>query len=346
MMKHFPLFLILLLLPLLSFSQDEKQYSVACVGFYNIENLFDTINQPEVRDEEFTPDGPNAWTSERYYDKLNKLAYVIARIGTDISPDGMAILGLSEIENRSVIQDLIDQAELKDRGYAIVHYDSPDRRGVDVGLIYQQRYFQPSNTKSYRLRLPDRPNFLTRDQLLVSGYLQGEMIHLIVNHWPSRSGGEQRSRPLRMAAADLTRHIVDSLLHMDPNAKILVMGDLNDDPVDPSVKRNLKAVGSEEHLDGFRLYNPMESLYKKGIGSLAYRDNWNLFDQVILSQALIPKDQPGWFLHTARVYNKEYLRQVSGSFKGYPFRSFAGGNYLGGYSDHFPVYVVLARPIP
>jgi predicted extracellular nuclease len=155
MMKHLSLFLIFFLLPLLGFSQKEKQYSVACVGFYNIENLFDTIDQPEVRDEEFTPDGPNAWTSERYNDKLTKLAYVIARIGTDISPDGMAILGLSEIENRGVIQDLIEQAELKDRGYAIVHYDSPDRRGVDVGLIYQPRYFQPVSYT--HLTLPTTP---------------------------------------------------------------------------------------------------------------------------------------------------------------------------------------------
>ena len=334
----------MLLLPWILQCQEDKRYRIACIGFYNVENLFDTIDQPEVNDQEFTPTGPNAWGNQRYEEKLNNLAEVISRIGTDHSPDGLALLGLSEIENRGVIEDLIRRPELKARGYAVVHYDSPDRRGVDVGLIYQPKYFQVTGSRSYRLKIPTEPDFLSRDQLLVSGYLDGEQVHVIVNHWPSRRGGEQSSRHLRNAAADLSRHIVDSLLRMDPEAKIMVMGDLNDDPVDISVRHHLRAVGKKANVDPSRMYNPMEEMFNKGIGSLAYRDSWNLFDQIIVSPGLVPAEQKGWFLYATRVFNKEFLKQKTGTFKGYPFRSFAGGAYLGGYSDHFPVYVILAKP--
>lgn len=324
--------------------QGDPKYRVACIGFYNVENLFDTIDQPEVNDVEFTPTGPNAWGNERYQEKLQNLSEVISKIGTDISPDGVAVLGLSEIENRSVIEDLISMPLLRSREYAIVHYDSPDRRGVDVGLIYQPKYFRVTNSRSYRLVVEGEPNFLSRDQLLVSGYLDGEPLHIIVNHWPSRRGGEQSSRHLRNAAADLSRRIVDSLQQLDPQAKVMVMGDLNDDPVNMSVRHHLRAVGKTKNLDPSRMYNPMEDLFQKGIGSLAYRDSWNLFDQIIVTPPLAYREQKGWFLYGTRVFNKEFLKQKTGSFKGYPFRSFAGGSYLGGYSDHFPVYVILAKP--
>lgn len=324
--------------------QGQERYRAVCIGFYNVENLFDTINQPDVNDEEFTPSGSSAWTSVRYQEKLNNLATVVFSVGTDITPDGLALLGLSEIENRQVIEDLLNTAPLSNRKYEIVHYDSPDRRGVDVGLIYQPKYFQPINSASYRLTIPGNPGFLSRDQLLVSGFLDGEMVHVIVNHWPSRRGGEKASRPLRNAAADLSRHIVDSLLKIDPLAKVLVMGDLNDDPVNPSVRQHLKATGKREFATGDRMYNPMEDLYRKGIGSLAYQDSWNLFDQIVVSSGLAQRSDKGWYVHSALVYNKELLRQKSGAFKGYPFRTYAGGVYLGGYSDHFPVYVILAKP--
>lgn len=345
MQRLLTLILTLALIGYSGYSQEEKQYKVACIGFYNVENLFDTIDQEDVRDEEFTPAGSNNWSGERYKEKLDRLSDVLGQVATDLSPDGLAIVGLSEIENRSVIEDLIETPELKERDYGIVHYDSPDRRGVDVGLIYQKKYFRVTNSESYHLTIEDKPDFLSRDQLLVSGYLDDELIHIIVNHWPSRRGGEQRSRPLRNAAADLNRHIIDSLLQLDPDAKVMVMGDLNDDPVDPSVRKHLKAVGHASMVNSYRMFNPMEELYRQGIGTLAYRDKWNLFDQIIISPAFLPKSQPGWFFHKARVFNKEFLRQKTGNFKGYPYRSYAGGVYLGGYSDHFPVYVILAKPI-
>ncbi len=325
-------------------AQKQEKFRAVCVGFYNVENLFDTIDQPEVNDAEFTPAGSSAWNTFRYNEKLNNLATVIFGIATDITPDGLAVLGLSEIENRQVVEDLLKTAPLNKREYAIVHYDSPDRRGVDVGLIYQPKYYKVTNTASYRLTIKEMPDFLSRDQLLVSGYLDGEMVHFIVNHWPSRRGGEQASRPLRNAAADLNKHIIDSIMAIDPQAKIIVMGDLNDDPVNPSVRQHLKATGNREHATGNRMYNPMEELYRKGIGSLAYQDSWNLFDQIIVSPGLARHQGRGWYLHSALVYNKEFLRQKSGSFKGYPFRTYAGGVYMGGYSDHFPVYAILAKP--
>jgi hypothetical protein len=179
--------------------------------------------------------------------------------------------------------------------------------------------------------------------LIVSGMLDGEKIHLIVNHWPSRSGGEKRSRSKRIKAAKLNRQIVDSLFSEDPYAKVITMGDFNDDPTSPSVKDHLKAQRKVEGLKMKELYNPMEDLAKKGLGSLAYRDSWNLFDQIIISTELTKKDFSSYRFYKAGIYNKTYLVNAHGRYKGYPYRSFANGGYTGGYSDHFPVYVYLVK---
>jgi hypothetical protein len=324
-------------------AQQETKYKVAIVGFYNLENLFDTINNIELRNsEEFTPEGRNKWTSKRYHEKLNNMAFVISKIAKETSPDGIALLGVSEIENKGVLEDLVKDPQIKDRNYQIVHYDSPDWRGVDVALLYQPKYFKVTNSNSHWLNMADT-SFRTRDQLVVSGLLDGEMVHVIVNHWPSRSGGEKASRPKRNAAADLTRHIVDSLFAIDKNAKILVMGDLNDDPVNPSVKDHLRTKGKTDQLLEGDLFNPMYKMYKDGIGSLAYRDTWNLFDQVIVSQGLLGEDKATFKFYNAKVFNKSFLKQEEGAYAGYPLRTFAGGVYMNGYSDHFPVYVTLIK---
>jgi len=326
-------------------AQQDVKYSVASVGFYNLENLFDTVNNIELQNStEFTPEGLNKWTSKRYHEKLKNMAFVISEIATDVTPDGLAILGIAEIENRGVLEDLVKESIIIKRNYQIVHYDSPDERGVDVGLLYQPRYFKVTNSRSHTLKMADT-SFLTRDQLVVSGLLGGEMIHVIVNHWPSRRGGEKASRPDRNAAADLSRSIVDSLLKIDPNAKILVMGDLNDDPVNQSVKDHLRAKGREDLLMSGDMFNPMYKLYKEGIGSLAYDDAWNLFDQIIVSQGLLGPDKSTWKYYNARVYNKNYMKQKDGAYAGYPLRTFAGGVYMNGYSDHFPVYVNLVKEV-
>jgi exonuclease III len=264
-------------------------------------------------------------------------------MGTEIHPMGMQILGLSEVENRGVIEDLIATPALAPRNYDIVHYDSPDKRGIDVALIYQPEFFKVYNSKSYELTVPGRDDFFSRDQLLVSGVADGDTIHVIVAHWPSRSGGEKRSQPARIEAGKLGRHIVDSLLTENANARIVYMGDLNDDPVNASVKRFLKSDGRKEAAVGDMLYNPMVDLYNKGIGTLAWRDSWNLFDQTILSPGLVSGDGGRYRFFGAKVFNKPYLRQQDGNFAGYPFRTYVGNNYRGGYSDHFPVYVILVR---
>lgn len=323
----------------------EKRLAPMLVGFYNLENIFDTIDQPEVLDEEFLPDGVNQWTGERYLRKLHNMARVIAAIGTDVHPDGLAVLGICEVENRSVVEDLVRTAPIDKRGYRVVSHEGPDARGVDVGLIYNPKYFTLLAQKAYRLTMPEDPEFKTRDQLLVSGLLDGDTIHVIVNHWPSRRGGEKRSDPKRCAAADLGRHIVDSLLARNPDARIFHMGDLNDDPINASLRKHLRVVGEKERAKNGVLYGPMGDLYEKGIGSLAWNDSWNLFDQISLSPAVVTGAGGRYVYHSVRIFNEPWLRQKEGAFAGYPHRSFVGTEWKDGYSDHFPVYVVLVKEV-
>jgi len=190
-----------------------------------------------------------------------------------------------------------------------------------------------------------RERIYTRDQLLVSGMFDGEMIHLIVNHWPSRRGGEARSRPKRVAAAKLNKRIVDSLQSIDPYAKIIVMGDLNDDPTNASVKDVLKAKSKMENVKLKGIYNPMENLAKKGLGSNAYRDAWSLFDQIMFTKPLLDRDFSSYRFYKAGIFNKQYLTNKKGRYKGYPKRSFSNGNFTDGFSDHFPVYVYIVKEI-
>lgn len=324
----------------------KKEYTVANIGFYNLENLFDTIVDPDttkILQDEFTPEGKNAWTGERYRTKLDKLAEVISQIGTDITPDGLAVLGVSEIENREVLEDLVKTEKLKKFGYEIVHFHSPDRRGIDVGLLYQPKYFQVTSTSSIPLVDPENPRFITRDQLLVSGLLDGEEFHFVVAHWPSRRGGQKRSAPRRNFAGQVGRSIVDSIMQVNPKAKIIYMGDLNDDPKDESVRKHLRSGKKPENLEPGELYNPMAKLFDKGIGTLAWRDTWNLFDQLIMTQEVLNHDSKGFWHYRTKVFNKPFLKTPSGNFAGYPFRTFAGGRYQGGYSDHFPVYTILVK---
>ena len=324
-------------------AQEQQAYKVGLVGFYNLENLFDTIDDPLKQDEEFLPQGANQWNTEKYLNKLHNMAYAISTIGTDITPDGIAVLGMSEMENRHVLEDLVTQPELKNRNYQVVHYDSPDRRGVDVALIYNPKYFKLTSSKSYRTVVPNDPEFITRDQLLVSGLFDGEMMHFIVMHWPSRYGGEKRSMPGRVAAATLCRHIADSILREDQNAKIIMMGDLNDYPDNKSVTEYLRASGDMKDLRNGEFFNPMYELHKKGYGTNYYRDVPAVLDQTIITPGLLPTDYSTYQYKNVKVHNKEFLKQHGGKYNGYPFRTFGSGVWMGGYSDHFPVYVILLK---
>lgn len=327
-------------------SAQDKQYKVGCVAFYNLENLYDTINDPNTNDDDFTPTGSYQWNSKRYYEKLDHLSTVISQIGDEYVKGGPVVMGLSEVETQGVLEDLVSQPALKSSNYGIVHYDSPDKRGVDVALIYQKAHFTVESSKPVKLTIPGRTDFFTRDQLVVCGKFDGEQMYFIVNHWPSRRGGEKRSAALRNAAADLTKSIVDSIQKIDSTSKIIIMGDLNDDPVNNSLVKHLKAKGDEKEVGKKDLYNPMYNLFKKeGVGSLAYRDNWNLFDQIIVSGTLLGDDRSTYKFFKAKIFNKNFLTQKEGAFSGYPWRSYVGTSYQGGYSDHFPAYIFLTEEV-
>ncbi len=328
-------------------SAQEKQYRVGAIGFYNFENLFDTEDDPAINDEEFTPDGLRKWVPNLYQEKLSNLAQVVSELGTELTPDGVAILGVAEIENRSVLEDFAKQPKVADRNYQVVHFDSPDRRGIDVALLYQPKYFKVTGSRAIPLVIHDDAGerIYTRDILFVSGEFDGEALHVLVNHWPSRSGGEARTQSFRNAGALLCKQVSDSLTKADPAAKILIMGDLNDDPVSPSVRKILAAEGNLKDVRTRGFYNPMFELYKKGIGTLAYQDAWSLFDQIILSKGLLNPRNSGYRFYQVNIHNPSYLYQKSGHFKGYPFRTFGGDVYMGGYSDHFPVYVYLIKEL-
>lgn len=321
-----------------AFAQKKKE--IACVGFYNLENLFDTVDDPNKRDEEYLPDGKNKWTQKKYESKLFNMARVISEIGKEGSKDGFAILGVCEVENRDVLEDLVKQPAIVARNLKIVHDNSPDKRGIDVALLYNPKRFKFIEKRAYRLNAfkEDGDTLFTRNQLLVTGKLDKERVHVIVNHWPSRSGGEKRSRPSRNKAGQLCRSIVDSILMAEPKAKIFVMGDLNDDPTNDSVKKYLMTKANKKEMSDKYLYNPWENILADGYGTLAYRDNWNLFDQIIMSNAIVDKKTKGYKLLTAKIFRKKYMIQQEGRYKGYTFRGRDGG-----YSDHLPTYVYLVR---
>lgn len=324
-------------------SADEKQFEVYGVAFYNLENLFDTINNNGKYDLEYSPAGAKQWNTTKYNNKLHNLAYAISQMKTPMTKIGPAIIGISEIENRSVVEDLVNQPEIKDKRYQIVHHDSPDRRGVDVGLIYNPRLFRVLNVTNTPLIIPDKPSFRTRDAMCVTGLLGGEKVSIIVNHWPSRLGGQEQSSPLREAAAALNKHIADSLLADDPNQGIIIMGDLNDDPQNKSCAEILKARKNIKDVQKGGFYNPWWSMLDKGIGTLAYKGSWNLFDQIILSDYFLGDDRSSLKFFRADVLNKEFLKTKEGDRQGYPLRTFASGVYLNGYSDHFPTQVFLVK---
>ena len=319
---------------------------IVTVGFYNLENLFDTEDDPLINDEEFTPDGRRSWTEDKYQEKLANMAYVISQIGIDQNPKGVALLGVSEVENRKVLEDLVIQPSIKDRGYKIIHMDSPDRRGIDVAYLYDPSQFQviEYDTIPFIIYDGDGGRRFTRNILHLKGVLDGDTSYFLVNHWPSRSGGEARSAPNRIHGAKLVRTFVDSLTAIDPQTKIIVMGDLNDDPNSSSIKNYLRARTRIKETSPGELFNPMADYYRRGIGSNAYRDSWSLFDQIILSSGYTDCDS-GYCFYKAYVFNKRFLVQPSGKYKGYPFRTFGGDKYQGGYSDHFPVYAHLIQKI-
>lgn len=346
-MQFFRFLLPILLLGSGALFAQEQAYKVGLIGFYNLENLFDTLDTPDVRDTEFTPTGPKLYDSRIYHEKLDNLAKVVSQLGAELTPDGVALLGVAEIENRSVLEDFVAHPRLVERDYQIVHFDSPDKRGIDVGLLYNPKYYTVTESRAVPLmiyELDDTTRVYTRDVLLVGGLFDGDPLYVLVNHWPSRSGGEAASAYRRNAAALLCKQLADSIHQAVPAAKVVIMGDLNDDPTSASVADILQARRKPNQVRGEGFYNPMWDFYRRGIGTLAYRDSWNLFDQLIINHNLLDEDQEGYRFYQAYIFNPSYMVQKSGHWRGYPLRTFAGDTYLGGYSDHFPVYMALIKP--
>ncbi|GMN09723.1 endonuclease [Croceitalea sp. MTPC9] len=339
------LYSLFFLLPFFLFGQTKKTYKIRTIAFYNVENLFDTINDTLIFDDERTSLGSYHWTQKRYQKKINHISKVLSEIGKDITSTSPDIIGLCEVEKAAVLTDLVQHQNLKEKDYGFIHFDSPDERGIDVALLYKKASFLPDTFKSHRLLLFNEEGHrdYTRDQLVVSGLLDDGQVYLIINHWPSRSGGEARSKPYRKKAAELNKRIIDSIQRLDVTAKIISMGDFNDDPRDNSFKKVLKTRGKIKQLDSTSLYNPMEKLYKKGVGSLAYRDKWNLFDQFFFTSNLVKNKKDSYSFWKAGVFSPNYLKTPNGRYKGYPYRTYVGTTYQGGYADHFPVYLYLIK---
>ncbi len=325
----------------------QKNYQIKTIAFYNLENLFDTIDDPTKNDELSPIMGIKKNRALVYKKKLNNMARVIAEIGMKESKNSPVIVGVAEIENYKVLEDLVSTKSLISKGYGIIHYDSPDLRGIDVALLYQPKYFRPIHHENFEVRLWDGKGIriFTRDQLLVSGYLDDELIHIIVNHWPSRRGGVEKSSFKREKAAYVTTQIIDKIRIGDPKAKIIIMGDLNDDPTDTSLKKVLKTKAKKVNVHEGDIYNPMEDMFRRGQNTLVYRDNINLFDQIMFTSPLLTttKDYSSYKMYKTGVFNPQYLTTQTGKYKGYPFRSFSRNGFLGGYSDHYPVYMYLIK---
>ncbi len=339
---------------------QDKKFAVHTVAFYNVENLFDTKNDPNTRDDDMIA------TPEFYAKKIQNLAKVIAQLGTSENPNSPTIIGLAEVENRTVLEDLVKDPQIIGKDYGIVHYDSPDSRGIDNAFLYQKKYFKlvssinipliiteaDTKTPKKNAKVEEDANnekfevdvitkrIRTRDQILMSGFLDGEEMHFIVNHWPSRRGGEKASSPLREKAAALNVKIIDSLQKINPNAKVFTMGDLNDGPFNNSIKKVLNAKANKKDVKPLGIYNPMENMANKGIGTLAYRDAWDIFDQILMTEPLVRDDYSSWAYWKAGVFNKQFMIQSSGRYKGYGLRNSATEP---GFSDHFPVYVYLIK---
>lgn len=337
-----------MMLGTLAAQADEKpsqgrRMQVAGIAFYNLENLFDTIpNNPEGRDLEFTPNGSRQWNGDKYWKKINNMARAIASFTSKSTPHGPAIIGVSEVENRSVLEDLVRNPQIAEWNLQIVHHDSPDARGIDVGMLYNPKYFKVENVTNHRLT---ELKFRTRDQTCVVGRLMGQRIAVIVNHWPSRLGGQEKSSPNRECAARLCKAIADSLWKVDDDMGIIIMGDLNDDPQNKSCCKVLGAKRDLKDVDDHEFYNPWWRKLDEGIGTLAYKSSWNLFDQIILSGTLADGDADDgeWQFWRAEVLNRDFLKDTEGARQGYPLRTYASGSFLNGYSDHFPTEVFLRR---
>lgn len=313
---------------------DSRLYSVA---FYNLENLFDTIHDAGKNDADFLPAGKYKWTAQKYEAKLKNMAQVLGELSREKVPQGPAVIGVSEVENARALTDLLKQPSISH--YRFIHQEGPDRRGIDCALLYDPAQFEVNHTKLV-LSEPFQGDtiHLTRGFLIVDGNLAGERLCIIVNHWPSRGA----KSPVRVHAARQVKALKDSLMRQDRKLKLIVMGDLNDDPMDESL-RELGARKFPKQVKKREFFNPWwEILEDHGVGTLLYRGKWNLFDQILISKPLL-KGRRGLKYDHSEVFCRDYLIQQSGKYKGSPLRTHGGLTWLNGYSDHLPTIIYLRK---
>lgn len=328
------------------------------LGFYNVENLFDTYHDDGKNDYEFLPDGKNKWTEPKYEKKLHNIATVI-RAMADENKAYHAVLGLSEVENRHVLEDLVNQPEIEAANYQIVHYDGPDRRGVDVALLYRPEYFTVEESKSipfdfnsktikFAMDKEGQDYFRTRDILMVRGLLDGEMFAFFVAHLPSRIGG--KGQDLRSRGAEIIYEHSLELMKQYPGIKIMVMGDMNDNPTDESMVKYMHGKETIAEVGEHDFFSPFLSMLKAGYGSLAYRGTWNIYDIILVNNAIANAPKGTLKIqpivkkkYYGRVFSQPFMTQQEGQYKGTPFRTFSNGTFIGGYSDHYPTYIIVSN---
>ncbi len=342
-MRLYKIPVVLLIIKLLSnacFAQKTGNHEIS-VAFYNCENFFDIVHNPGKEDEDFTPAGKYHYTQAIYEQKLHNIATVIQSMGGD---DGPAVIGLAEVENNTVLNDLVRQPELQRRSYRYEWFDGPDSRGINVAMLYNPRFFHPLKSEPLHIDLSGLGGkSVTRDVLHVYGVLAGDTVHLFINHWPSRRGGEEKSSAKRTIAARVNRDAVDALASRNRNVKVIIMGDLNDNPTDNSVATVLGAKEKPENVSSSFLFNPFTKMYKSGMGTEEYKHTWNLFDQVIISGAFLYNDRKLRY-EKAEIFKPDFIVDHYKGHEGEPHRSFAGTRWINGYSDHFPVILYFYQP--
>ncbi len=319
----------------LNIFKSRKSDNLYTIAFYNLENLFDTENHTHTLDDDFTPGGKKKWTKKRYRKKIKKLSKIISKLGTHNNTYMPVIIGVAEVENKKVLEDLIDSDALKHRNLAYVHYDSPDERGIDTALLYRDKQFRVVNSEAIPLHIKnlDGQPDATRDILYVKGELNSETFHIFVNHWPSKRSGDEETAYKRIAAANRVLELMETIKNEEEDPHFILMGDFNDGPKSKSIKHLVETAG---------LYNPMEKLLTPDRGSANYKFTWGLFDQILVSHNLFDHRIGTHSFAHANIFDSEDLKEWKGRFRGNPFRTYAGKKYLGGYSDHFPVYIQLS----
>jgi len=327
--------IIVAFLSLLSFKSHSQDFTFV---FYNVENLFDIYDDEHINDEEFTPEGQKNWNYDRYIEKIDHISRVLTGIGEWKLP---AIVGLCEIENRKVLLDLIDHRLLKEQDYEVIHQNSPDRRGIDVALLYDKNVFSPLVSVWYEIRFKTDTGLRTRDILYVKGEIyQKDTIHVFINHWPSRWGGIEATVPKRVETARQLKEVTDSIFAADNEANILIAGDFNDTPADSSLIKVLNA--ADDLGEGAEyLINLMYPIHMEGKeGTLKYRENWEIYDQIIVSSSLMKLENSRLSLSGPYIYRPDFLITEDERYLGMkPFRTYSGPKYHGGFSDHLPVFV-------